>query len=303
MPDVLSLLPPFEWRGAKYPVTRRRVSFRHEGVTHTIQYRDFEFIEQLGAHELTFSYTLPMRESIARGPYKNLFTVGLAVLTRDTLNREPGTLMDPILGQFRCVPKAFDDETDVLKRCGTDVSVEFTHTPELTAEDPAIKDLSGVAGLTSEAGALDKEVAKADWRQEPTPEPSVDILQAVDGVLAQGMAQIQKASAALHDFAFKMEKLEVSCDRAENPQNWGIRDSARRNREAAIRLDRRLTESPGQKLRRITLNSVRLISDLAREVGMTLEELLKLNPGMERLPYIPAGMLVTVRAAPQPRAA
>lgn len=296
--SALDNLAVFRWRAEAYPLARRRVSFRHEGVEHTIQYRDFEFIEQLGAHGLTFAYTLPMRETVAKGPYEHLFERGVAQLTRDMLNREPGQLEDPILGSFRCVPINYDDETDPNKRCGTDISVEFRHSPELTEEDPSIRNLSGVAGITNNAGALDEEVARADWAQEPTPEPTVDVLQAADGVISQGLAQIDKASAALDDFALKMENLEATCDRAENPQNWGIRDSARRNREAAIRLKKRLTESPVTKLRAFTTKSVRLISDLAKEVGMTVQELLRLNPGLARFPYVPAGTLVTVRAVP-----
>lgn len=301
--DVLSQLPVFRWRGQAYPVQRHRVSFRHEGVEHTIQYRDFEFIEQLGAHGLTFSYTLPMRETIAKGPYRHLFEQGVPQLTRDMLNRAADTLEDPIFGQFRCVPTSYDGETDMTKRCGIDIAIEFRHSPELTEEDPSIKDLSGVAGITNNAGKLDEEVARADWGQEPSPEPSVDVLQAIDGVGAQGLAQIGKVSAALDDFAFKCEKIEATCDKVENPQNWPIRDSARRNRELAHRLKKRLSEDPATKIRQFVTRSQMLISELAKEVGMTLEELIKLNPQIVRFPYVRANTPVVVRAKARPIAA
>lgn len=299
MTDVLKLLPPPSWRGIQYPCAERKVSFRHEGAIHTIQYRDGDFVEMLGAHGLTFAYTFPMRESIAKGPYKKLFDVGLPQLFRDALNREAGELFDPIYGSFRCVPQLFDDTTDVMKRCGTDVRVEFLYSPELSDEDPALRDLSGVAGIASEAGKLDEEVAKANWAQEERPEPTQDVLLAADGVINQGLAQIDKFSAALDDFAFKLEKIENTCDRAENPQNWSIRDSARRNREAAIRTKRRLSENPATKLRQFVTRGAKLVSVLAKDVGMTAEELLRLNPGLARQPYVPAGQVVIVRAAPQ----
>jgi len=301
--DLLKLTAPMTWRGTIYPVSARRATFRHNGVEHVIQYRDYERIEQLGAHGLTFSYTIPLRQNIARERYQNAFTVSMPQLFRDMLDRTPGTLFDPILNKtFTCVPRLYDDTTDVLKRDGTDAQIELRHSPPLNEEDPALADIPTLAGVTSSTRLLDDEVARADWRQEPAPEPSIDALQAADGVLSQGMAQIGKASAALHDFAFKMEKLEATCERAENPQNWGILDAARRNREAATRLNQRLTENPATKLRRMTTRSLMLLADLAREVGMTLEELLRLNPTLARLPYVPAGAIVTVRAA-QPRAA
>jgi hypothetical protein len=295
--DVLKLLAKFSWRGEIYPISSRQVSFRHEGIEHTIQYRDFDFIEQLGAHGLTFRYTIPNRQNIAKGPYKQMFADGYPRLFRDMQDRTAGTLFDPLLNRiFQCVPSSWDDTTDPRKRDGTDVQVEFRHSPPLTEEDPQTVDATTVAGLTSEAGALDAEVAKADWKQEVPPEPSIDPLNFATGVVAQGLAQIQKVSASLQDFAYKMEKIEQTCDAAENPENWGIRDAARRNRESAIRLNRRLKEDPATKLRTFTTRTRALISDVASDAGMTIEELLSLNPALARLPYVPLGAVVVVRA-------
>jgi hypothetical protein len=298
MTDVLKLLPPFEWRGAQYPVTARRVSFRHEGVEHVIQYRDDEFIEQLGAHGLTFAYTIPCREDIARGPYKNLFVQGLPRLFRDMRSRTPDNLNDPVFGFFRCKPTSFDDTTDPQRRDGDDVQVEFKYSPDLSEEDPEIQtNLEGsITNLETDAGALDQAAAEADWAQEPSPEPTIDPIQGANGVLAQGLAQVEKVSASLDDFAAKLEALEQTCDRAENPQNWPIRASARRLREAAVRTKQRLSEDPVVKIKRVTTKSIRLISELAKEVGMTLDEFIRLNPALVRLPFVPQGTVVLTRA-------
>lgn len=298
MTDVLKLLPPLEWRGVQYPVTSRRVSFRHEGVEHTIQYRDFEFQEQLGVQGLTFAYTIPTREDIAKGPYKQLFVQGLPRLFRDIMNREAGELLDPELGFFRCTPAAFDETTDVQKRDGSDVAVEFRYAPLLTDEDPEIQTNleASIQGLETDAGQLDKAVAKADWGQEPSPEPTTDPLSAANGVLAQGLAQVDKFSAKLDDAAAKLEALEKTCDRAENPQNWPIRASARRSREAVLRLKKRLSEDPIVKIKQITVKTRKLVAGVAKEVGMTVEGLLQLNPALARLPFVPAGTVVLTRA-------
>jgi len=237
MTDVLRLLPPFEWRGAQYPVTSRRVFFRHEGVEHVIQYRDFAAIEQIGAQGLTFEYTIPTREDIATGPYKQLFVQGLPRLFRDALNREADDMLDPELGFFRCVPVMFEETTDINRRDGSDVKLEFRYSPLMSDEDPAIQtNLEGaIAGLETDAGALDQEVAKAEWEQEPSPEPTVDLLQGVNGLIAGGLANIDKATAKVDDVIFKLEMIEASVDRAQNPQNWPLRATARRMREFAMR--------------------------------------------------------------------
>jgi hypothetical protein len=244
-----------------------------------------------------FRYTIPNRQNIAKGPYSQMFAEGYPKLFASMQDRTVGTLFDPLLNRtFPCVPGSWDDTTDVRKRDGTDVQVELKHSPPLTEEDPQAVEATTVAGLTSEAGALDKEVAKADWKQEVPPEPSIDPLNFATGIVAQGLAQVQKASAGLHDFAHKMEKIEQTCDAAENPENWGIRDAARRNREAAIKLNRRLQEDPATKLRTFVTRTRALLSDVASDAGMTLEELLSLNPALARLPYAPLGAVVIVRA-------
>ncbi len=292
MPDALRLLAPMTWRGVQYPIAARNVSFRHEGIEHTVQYRDWEFVEMLGAHGLTFKYTIPMRESIAKGPYKNLFTEGLPKLFNDMVNRDPATLKDPIFGEFRCTPNAFEDTTDVLKRCGDDVQIELKHTPELAEQDPAAKQLS-LAGLTSDAAALDKEVAQANWGQEPSPEPSVDPLQAANGVLTLGAANVGKFNAKIDDYISQMQALESSCDKLEDPANWGIRSQARSNRESAIRLRESQASSTASRLKSKVVTSNQLLSLVAKDTGASIGDLLKYNPSLARTaPMVRAGTVV-----------
>src|SRR3954471_16280490 len=114
--DALSKLPLFSWRDQEYPLIARRVSFAHEGAEHRIQNRDGDFIDQLGAHSLIFSYTLPMRQGIASGPYKDLFTVGYPLLFAAMRDREKGVMVDPVLGEFVCTPSSWSDDMEVAKR-------------------------------------------------------------------------------------------------------------------------------------------------------------------------------------------
>ncbi len=184
MTDVLRLLPPFEWRGRRYPVLTRAVSFAHDNAPHKLQYRDGEFVEMTGAKSFTFTYTLAMREDIARGPYKNLFTEGLIPLLTDCRDRTPGPLVDPVYGEFRCVPASFTDDSDNNKRDGTDVRVEFTHAPEFVTADDEQRDqnITGISGLVADAGQLDQQLTLADWNQEPSPDKVTDILSAINGL-------------------------------------------------------------------------------------------------------------------------
>lgn len=299
MTDVFRLLPPLQWRGRRYPVIARSITFQHENAKTRIQYRDGEFVDMTGARGFMFSYTIPMREDVAHGPYKNLFVEGLPVLLRDIRDRTPGELIDPVLGPFRCVPELFNEDSDVNRRDGDDVRVEFTHAPEFAQPDPGVKDnLQSLQGLVADAGKLDAELTiTRDWRQEPSPEAMTDILSAINTVGVRGLRQVDKVSSYLNDIAFRLEKIEDTADRAENPQNWGLRNDVRRLRDAVLQLNKRATEPPTRKFRRITRNYAATISSVAAELDMTVAELLRLNPGIAKLPMIPAGAVITATVA------
>jgi len=67
--------------------------------------------------------------------------------------------------------------------------------------------------------------------------------------------------------ALKLNRIEETADRAENPQNWQIRNSARSLREATIRLNRRASEDPTKKVVRVTTNVSKTVSSIAADAG------------------------------------
>ncbi len=299
MTDVFQLLPKLQWRGALYPVTDRNVSFLHENVDHRIQYRENDFPEPIGPHSFLFKYTIPMREDLAKGPYKNLFNEGLLVLVRDMRNKEPGDLIDPVCGPFRCVPVSFSETTDINKRDGTDVQIEFLHSPRINDSDPVLpKSVTGIVGLVGESGLLDGELKLQDWNQQPSPEGSTNAIAAINGVIRQGLRQVDKIASGLDALSLEMQKIEDSVDVAENPQNWRIRDSARQTRLDIVEAKRRLSENPNTKLRRLTTKSNTTVSSLAKEVGMTVQELLTVNPSLSKSPRVAAGIKINVQSSP-----
>ncbi len=294
--DVGRLVAPFRWRGVQYPVAARSMSFRHEQIEHKIQYQANDYSEPLGPHSFLFRYTIPMREDIAKGPYVNLFNVGLTKLVRDCRSREPGLIEDPFYGTFRCITVSFEETFDVNKRDGTDVQLEFLHSPQFGEGEPLLKDnITGIEGLKSDAGGLEAEVQAADWNQEPSPEGVTDILSQINGIGQKGLRQIDKVSARLDDLAFKLRKIDETASAAENPDNWLLRDSTRNALDATLRMKDRLTESPAKKVQRVTTRFAKTISVIAAENGMTIQQLLQLNPSIGKGgPLVPAGVEVKV---------
>ncbi len=290
MTDVLRLLPPFRWRGIAYPVLTRDVGFAHDGAPTKIQYRDGEFFEQMGSKSPTFRYTLAIREDIAIKEYRNLFTEGLPILFRDMRDREIGDLEDPIYGPFRCVPQVFGESADPTKRDGTDVQVEFVQSEETKPQSDQVPTFQGLA---ADAGALNEELTRVDWTQSGSPEPSIDALSAITGVGAQIEANAGKVRSGLEQFAFQMDKLEAQAARLENPDGFQIQRAARRNRAAATTLAER-TRDPLKRVVTVIAKYQKTITGVAAEAGMTVKELLDLNPALVKLPFIPANTPIRV---------
>jgi hypothetical protein len=292
MTDALRQLPPFSWRGKVYPVLDRGVSFAHENAPHKLQYRNGAIVEMTGAQNLTFRYTLAMREDIAIARYEDLFSSGLIPLLNDCLLRTPGTLVDPVYGTFRCVPSSFDEQTDNQKRDGTDVKVEFQRSPELD-DVLAVEQPDGLQGLAGNAYDIDAEVEKVDWKQVPTPGPSADIFDIASGTLAQISQQRARVSAKLDDLAFRMEKVDKAADDLEDPKTWPLKRAARRTQDAALQLRQHL-DSPGKRVVAVTKAYAITLTECASSAGMTVAELLNLNPGLARSPLIRAQTPVLV---------
>ena len=292
MTDVLRLLQPFKWRGIAYPVLTRDVDFAHEGAPNRIQYRDGEFFEQLGTRSPTFRYTLAMREDIAIKGYRNLFTEGLPILFRDMRDRTSSLLEDPVYGSFACVPQIFGESTDINKRDGTDVRVEFVHSPDIAAqfaEEPA----PTIQGLVTDAGALNQEITRVDWTQTESPQPEIDALDAITGIGGQAQASAGKIRSGLEHFAFQMEKLEEQAALLESPDGFQIQRTARRNRAAATALAQR-AKDPQKRIVVVLAKYQKTISGVAAEAGMTVKELLDLNPSLVKKPFIPANTPIRV---------
>ncbi len=50
------------------------------------------------------------------------------------------------------------------------------------------------------------------------------------------------------------------------------------------------------RTKEVTVKAVSSLSALAKHLKMTLTELIEMNPGIARLPYVPAGTVVVARA-------
>ncbi len=298
MTDQLRLLPPFEWRGKQYPVTERNANFAHESVRHKLQRRNQDLIEQTGAHNFVFSYTIPMREDLFRGPYRHLFTEGLQPLLNDIRNREPGDLVDPILGLFVCVPNSYDDTSDPNKRDGTDIKVEFTHSPDDDGDDDIVVTLTGKA-VAQESEAFEVAVAEfaveANEAEEISPNTSVKLTDFLRELSTFGRAVLNTpndAIAEMNRIVYWAAELEDIVSEASSPNVEAVRLRARTLREKAFRV----LENAAQlnPVRTLFVETPRSLTSIAAELGVTVESLLKANQALARSPMVKPGTNVVI---------
>ena len=247
MTDVFKNLPRFSWRGIELPLIKRSAGFNHNKVTHKFDQRSGELVEVVGTSNLGFSYTVPFRQDIAKGPYRNLFTETLPLFFEAMRNKEPGELVDPVLGPWRCTPDDFHDESEVNRRDGDDVSVNFTHSPDGLELDDAEINAANLQGATTQAGALDAEVAKIvteveeniaegvevdpalleKFRQQAPPEPLFNPLSVASGLLRQAQRGGQRIDALIADTTFRALALEEAIDDVSDPQLWAVSRQSR----------------------------------------------------------------------------
>lgn len=298
MADAFDLLAELEWRGKQYPCTGRKAGFRHEQARHRLVYRAApngggEYIEQLGPQVPTFNYSIPMSENIAKGPFSELFSKGLFNLWIDMQDPTPGVLVDPYLGPLTVVPDEYSDNLDPQKRDGADVDLQFSIFNDI--DDEQVLAPTSLDGLISDAGKLDEEVEKAfREKQKPSPQPSTDPLSAIAGVGAQLNRSRDRVTSGLAGYSARLRKVENQVEELEDPINADLIRESRRLQLDAHRLSERA--EPTRLVKVTTVNVATSLAVLAKDLGITLVQLLEMNPSLAKSPTVPPGSRVVSNA-------
>jgi hypothetical protein len=104
-------------------------------------------------------------------------------------------------------------------------------------------------------------------------------------------------SASLADAAFRVEKASASIDSLKQSTSQPALQQAARLRAALLDFEDRVDPSGAKPLRRISTKSDQTVSVLARKLGMTIQDLVRLNPVLARTPLVKAGTDIRVFAS------
>ena len=291
--DVFVDLPLAEFRGCRFPITERSCRHAHEVAKTVIQYFGKQLAEIVNGDNLVFEYTIPFRQGVSISPYLGvLFHSTLSVFWDHYINTDPGTLIDPIRGEFQVLPGSWEEITDVKRRDGIDVRIMFIEAPNLAELEGA--PIGTLPGAQSDALALDGEVAKMPWTQEPSPEPATDPLSAIAGILTQVGNAPGKVAARMYDCSARCQKIEDALTRLEDPKTSAAPVKASRDlRLKSTRLaEHALSAKP---IRNAVTSTVQTVSALAAEHGMAVADFLELNSALARSPIVASGSVVYYR--------
>jgi prophage DNA circulation protein len=299
MTDILGQLQRASWRQIEFPVMGvRDFGFQHEHAEHRFVFRDQTLIESLGRKNPTYKFSIPFREDIAKGPWFNLYTKVYPDFLDACQDRTRGILVDPAHGALPAKCVSFRESLAVGKRDGVDVEVEFIRAPN---EGDRIEDLGThirtLEGARGSAGAFDRQIKKIPFKQYVPPEPTINPLDAVSAVTSQVEVSASKVSASFADAAFRVEKATASIERLKDPQNQPALQQAARLRSALLKFEEETDPLGVQPLRRISTKSDQTVSAAARKLGMSIQDLVRLNPWLARTPLVRAGSDLRVFAS------
>jgi len=302
--DVFRDLPRLSWRGIEVPVAARNVSFSQDVVRHKYAYSDGELVESLGRRNWRFQYTVPFRQDITKGPYRNLFIETYPAFLRACRDRTAGEMVDPVLGTFMVRCEQVETTSDVNKRDGDDVQVVFVHSPDLGDIDQFGAPLAGLDTAVQEGKTLNSQVAKITNAElerlrlgqfDGVTEELVGGLDALDqiaGLGAQLTAYVDRVEATIAKYEHKVNKIADVLAQIDkkllNPVNAPIIRTALRQIDTLNRFN------PLADFRLIATTTVAqdiTATALAAQLGLTVQELITLNANLP-LPLIPAGTTV-----------
>jgi len=268
--DVFAELSDFEYRTLVLPLVSRSVKIGHRNMPHTFAYRDFQLIERLGLNNFEFSYTVPFRQAIAKGPYKDLYIKTFPKFIELYLDGTDGMLVDPMFGEFQVKPQQASIDTDILRRDGEDVVFSFIQSPD-PDEEFELSVLSSVSGIVSDAGELEQAIGPIF--------NGVDIdelLSSISNFKNQFDSFGNNMAAKLGNTIRKLEELEES---VTEPENFPLARAAR-NAQAVVSDFAAKAMNPAREVLQLLVTSNTTISGVGSKTGMTVEQLLALNPAL-----------------------
>jgi len=290
--DILIQLPRASWREIEFPISNREYGFAQEQAQHRLIFQDNKLVESLGRENPTYRYTIPFREDITGGGWGALFVGVYPDFLNACQDRSRGVLTDPVHNSLPAKCVSLREVLDVNRRDGIDVEAEFIFAPDendFSSARGIVATIRTLEGAKAYALRLDTDVAAIPWQQQLPPEATLNPLDLVSSFSDQVNVASNQVTAAFGDAALRAERTEKAIDALKNTNAEPQRQQARRLREALLSIEDKTDPTGTRPLRKITNTTDRTVSAVAKLLGLSVQELLKLNPSLRRTPLVRAG--------------
>lgn len=276
MADVFSQLLKASFRGLPLYASAIRTKQPQGLARHRFPHRAGAIIEPTGPEEVTFVVTCHFRQAVD----PKAFPDGFRAIFQAYRDTSPGAFVHPEYGTITVIPGSWEDELVAEKRDGLDVQLEFVednNALEKAEDRPTI--------FTAEAAIRQGEVSPP-----PSPAPGrpsfLEVAKGLLGRVQQAQIQASQAQAALGGV------VRLGHDTVKVLEKTGDYASAMN----VVRAGRSLARAiKAPSIKREILRTALPPVGIAALVGISLDELLKLNPKFVGLVVVPAGTPVFYR--------
>lgn len=291
--DVFSELNPASFRNIEFPIIARSISFAQQHATHKFVYRPLEFIEGLGPGNFKFSYTIPFRQGIFGGPYVDLYVDTFPRFLEACRDRTQGDLFDPVLGTFRARPVSFSTDTDVLRRDGEDIQVEFIHSPDPDEVDILEDTFVGVESMSSAANVLARDPV---FREELPDEGDLfesigDAFNQINAIGSQINNVQGQISGKIDKISGQILKTVDTVERLVDVKNAPLIRSMKNLQFQAHQFERKFS-ALGSDFKFFTTPQDMTISAVGQAVGHPVQVVVANNPKLASSPLVRRGIKV-----------
>ena len=288
--DVFSELKPASFRNIEFPIIARSVSFAQQHAIHKFVYRPLELIEGLGPGNLKFSYTIPFRQGIFGGPYSDLYIDTFPRFLEACRDRTQGDLFDPVLGTFKARTVNFRTDTDILRRDGEDIQVEFIHSPDPDEVDLPADTFVGVEAMSTAANVIARDPV---FREELTDEG--DLFESIDdafneiNAVGSQINNIQgQISGKINKISGQIAKTVDTVERLVDVKNAPVIRSMKNLQFQAHQFEKKFS-ALGSDFKTFTTPQDMTISAVAQSVGHPVQVVVANNPTVASSPIVRKG--------------
>jgi len=188
-------------------------------------------------------------------------------------------MVDPFHGTFLAQCISYNEVLDLTRRDGIDIEVEFIYARE-EATELVLDELAGISAIKAEAGALDADVAAVDWVQAAPPEPLVDPLSAITGLIDQVQLAGGQLALGIEGAIDRCTALVEAVEELGNPEAWPCVQAAKRVQGKLQTALDKSTIGAGETILIFVAPQDMGLSAVAMRLGVGVGALLALNPGL-----------------------